>query len=198
MGQELAYDWVFDAQGNFRLLLDAMSRPGKIMPPPELKIQTPDTFPSASAMVAFALLNAETSFCCLSDHDSWNESYIKENTSAKSVDIACADFVFLNGDQPAGGIAVKTGSLIYPEEGATLVIAVEEISIWPLLNSVGLRLKGPGIKSENTLFVKGLSRNLLVEIIDKNAEFPLGVDAILCDSFGHVASLPRSCRISFD
>ena len=56
MQTELNYDTVFDAQEHFRVLLDSMSRPGKINVLPAMDILPPDGLQHAAALTGFALL----------------------------------------------------------------------------------------------------------------------------------------------
>lgn len=199
MNRELAYDDVFDAQGHFRLLLDSMARPGKINKFPDLQIACPDGFQRGIVLVAFALLNADAGFHILSGQKDEVTQYLRLNTSSNSQEISVADFIFMSGYARTDEIAkIKTGTLFYPEEGATLVIDVEMLSDAWMEHAMALTLSGPGVNGRRDLFIKGIGKSLLIEIGDRNAEFPLGVDVIFCDSLGQIAAMPRSCRVYFD
>ncbi|HXB06949.1 MAG TPA: phosphonate C-P lyase system protein PhnH, partial [Puia sp.] len=175
MQRETVYDPVFDAQGHYRLLLDAMARPGKINTLPQLPLAPPPGLSAAAALTGFALLDQNASFC-VEDGDAATVRYLVVNTSSRPEGIANADFVFAAGTSPADLIPnMKKGSLSYPDEGATLILDVEELGS-PALS---LTLSGPGIAGEKTFFVSGLNPALLEALQECNAEFPQGIDLIL-------------------
>ena len=87
----------------------------------------------------------------------------------------------------------KIGELSYPEKNATIIISVAQISASTIDDyNFQLILSGPGIKSENILFVHGLSIETIQNIVSLNTEFPLGVDILLTDAFENICSIPRS------
>src|SRR5271155_3012849 len=102
MRREVIYDEVFDAQQQFRLLLDSMARPGKINIMPDMDILPPAGLNKASAMIAFALLNTDVSFYAEGEGSDAIESYIALNTTAAQVSVGEADFIFINGLYDAG------------------------------------------------------------------------------------------------
>ena len=51
MQRETAYDQVFDAQEHYRLLLDAMARPGTIYVLPRMSMTTPPGLTGAAALM---------------------------------------------------------------------------------------------------------------------------------------------------
>jgi alpha-D-ribose 1-methylphosphonate 5-triphosphate synthase subunit PhnH len=214
MQRETTYDPVFDAQEHYRLLLDAMARPGKINTLPRLILSVPagGILKEAAALVGFALLNADVHFFVDGAGSDVATRYLLVNTSARPVSLEEADFVFASGLASAALVeAMKKGSLPYPEEGATLVLSVAalsaeasqgptEASQGPTEASPGLALtlQGPGINGKKTFFVRGLSARLLEALQQSNVEFPLGVDLILTDGDGHVACIPRSSAFRWE
>lgn len=199
MIREIAYDPVFDAQEHYRSLLDAMARPGKIRVLPQMPISVPEGFTAASALVGFALLNADTSF--YADGDETITRYLVVNTSARPVDRALADFVFADGMSPASLLTgMKTGTLPYPEEGATLILGVKVLATEPegSGDALAIRLQGPGVDGERKLFVGGLNGGLLDALRECNMEFPLGIDLVLTDPGHRIACIPRSSRVLND
>lgn len=196
MQRELTYDPVFDAQTHYRLLLDAMARPGELRRIPVLEVTPPSILRPAAALVGFALLNADVSFYAggpVAD-------YLRENTDAIVAEPMDADFLFLQGTDPAVLVdEAKIGTLPYPEGGATLVLSVDALSAGaPASRGGGLvvTLTGPGIARENTLHIAGLNADVLDSVRRQNLEFPLGVDVILADAGGNIACIPRSSRIN--
>jgi alpha-D-ribose 1-methylphosphonate 5-triphosphate synthase subunit PhnH len=193
MRREINYDEVFDAQQQFRLLLDSMAHPGRINLLPDMDIDPPSGLNKGSALIAFALLNTDVSFHASGANCEEISSYIAANTTSESVSVNDADFIFINGLHHEGILfEAKTGNLAYPEESATFVIDVEAISQQPDDNSLSLILKGPGIKTEERLFIKGIHTELLAAVKEQNTEFPLGVDLMITDRQNRVICIPRS------
>src|ERR1700761_2762076 len=95
MQTETSYDIVFDAQQHFRLLLDGMSRPGKINTFPKKAILPPDGLNQASALTGFALLNADSSYHIAGPGQASIAEYFLINTGSQQADIATAEYVFL-------------------------------------------------------------------------------------------------------
>jgi alpha-D-ribose 1-methylphosphonate 5-triphosphate synthase subunit PhnH len=210
MKRETTYDPVFDAQEHYRLLLDAMARPGKINLLPRMQLSAPEALTEAAALIGFALLNADVSFHVVDAGADVATRYLLVNTSARSVDEEEADFVFASGQAPATLIEkMKKGSLSYPEEGATLVanvaaLAAEAQGLGPAskqetpVGDLAITLKGPGVAGEKTFFVRGLNAQLLTALQQSNSEFPLGVDLILADGDGRLACIPRSNQVRWE
>ncbi len=81
------------------------------------------------------------------------------------------------------------GTLLYPDESATLVVACG------LGSGTPLQLHGPGIQTTTTLAVTGLPTHFW-QVRAERIDYPLGLDLILVD--GHqVAALPRTTGISW-
>jgi alpha-D-ribose 1-methylphosphonate 5-triphosphate synthase subunit PhnH len=198
MQHELVYDEVFDAQWHFRVIMDCMGRPGKIGNL-QRDISPPELMNKASDLVGFALLDTNASFCCIGKNKSDVESYLEINTHASKTSVDKADFIFLKGDGDQSNIhEAKIGSLSYPEDGATLVIDVNQLSNQGLNDSLFLRLNGPGVENENELYIKGIAKSLLIAIAEVNQEFPLGVDLILTDRNNNICCIPRSNQFSIE
>jgi alpha-D-ribose 1-methylphosphonate 5-triphosphate synthase subunit PhnH len=198
MHREIAYDEVFDAQRHYRILLDSMARPGKINLLPKTVSSPPGGINAASALVGFALLNADTCFCAIGPDRGKIAHYLSLNTSSRPAAHEQADFIFLPALQEGRELQeAKKGSLSYPEEGATVVADAEEISSMHLDDSVGLTLKGPGVDGERKVYVRGLHPAVLEMLQAQNIEFPLGIDAILTDKEDRIFCIPRSNRFSY-
>ena len=196
METEIVYDEVFDAQEHYRLILDSMARPGKINTLPPLNINEPMDINNASALIAFALLNTDASFCAPEDETVSN--FIKLHTSAKVAEMENADLVFVSGLRDDDFISsLKTGTLPYPENSATVIADVTRISAAAMSNCLQLTLKGPGVKDTATVYVAGLSTVLLDDLKEQNLEFPLGIDLMLTDSHNQMICIPRSNDFSY-
>jgi alpha-D-ribose 1-methylphosphonate 5-triphosphate synthase subunit PhnH len=195
MKREVNYDEVFDAQQQFRIILDSMSRPGKINLMPQMDIEPPADINNASVLIGFALLNADASFFVASDNSAAITPYIALNTTAQPKPVNEADFIFMDGFNDEALIAdAKTGTLSYPEDSATIIISVDEIDEDALAGTVKLTLKGPGVETEKKVSLNGLNPEILNAIKEQNLEFPLGIDVMLTDKSNRILCIPRSNR----
>lgn len=202
LARETAYDEVFDAQRHYRVLLDCMARPGKVGRLERVALDPPAGLHPATALVAFGLLDADTSFAvepATVDH----AAYLAANTNAHRTEVPEAQFLFTNGEAPAEVLdGANCGSLLYPDTAATVLLQIVEASVEPLTGGLKLELQGPGIPGTRTIFVRGLSEDMLLALQARNAEFPLGLDAIL--TFNGAAgepclmALPRTTRVAWE
>jgi alpha-D-ribose 1-methylphosphonate 5-triphosphate synthase subunit PhnH len=198
MQTELNYDIVFDAQEHFRLLLDSMSRPGKINAFPPVDILPPDGLSHAAALTGFALLNPDATYFIAGENQEAIGEYLLINTASQQAEISIADYVFI----PAGYFGedlyqARTGTPTYPEDSATFIVDCELISAQPHSQSLKLTLRGPGVNGEAEVFVSGLNASLLEFVKEQNAEYPLGLDLIIVDNYNNVIGIPRSNKFSF-
>jgi alpha-D-ribose 1-methylphosphonate 5-triphosphate synthase subunit PhnH len=196
MKKEIFFEEVFDAQEQFRIVLDAMAHPGIIYNLKDFDFEAPLYISNASAVIAFALLNADTSFHATGDfHIS---QYIALNTGAIEETYEKADFVFIKGSENAEVLfKLKHGNLSYPEDSATLLIDVDEISNSYFEKSIQIIFRGPGVEFENRGFFGGLNIEILETVKEINFEFPLGIDLIFCDKNNQIVGLPRSNNFDF-
>ena len=201
MQREIQYDEIFDAQEHYRLVLDSMARPGKINVMPQLELTQPLGIPAAGALVGFALLNSDVSYCVEGSMAEEVSRYLLINTSARPVAKEEADFIFLDGSVPAEVLSgLKVGTLPYPEGGATVIVAVEQLAgegeqLAAAGEGVQLLLKGPGVAGEKKLCVNGPGVPFFETLAAINGEFPLGIDLILTDRRQQVACIPRSTKV---
>lgn len=198
MIKEVSFDPIFDAQQAFRVLLDAFSHPGTLYSFENYELSQPKELATSNAIIALSLFDNNISFHSDSFYSETVEKYIHLNTSAKIEKIQVADYVFLDGkDSITTQIqACKNGELSYPEKNATLIISVEQLSAMPIANfDCHLTLSGPGIQTEQNVFVKGLAIQNIQTLQIVNAEFPLGVDILLTDTFENICAIPRSIAL---
>jgi alpha-D-ribose 1-methylphosphonate 5-triphosphate synthase subunit PhnH len=198
MQTELNYDIVFDAQEHFRLLLDSMSRPGKINTFPPVELLPPDGLNHGAALTGLALLNPDATYFIGGNNAEQIAEYLLVNTASQRAEISKADYVFI----PQGYFdetlsAARTGIPTYPEDSATFIVGCELISERPHGNSLQIILKGPGVNGESAVFVSGISSDLLDFVKEQNSEYPLGLDLIITDSYNNVIGIPRSNKFSY-
>lgn len=180
-------------QRNFRVLLSAMSRPGKLRRLETLELS------SAVMAVAECLLDHEVSFCLVGgERAEERQAEIVRETGSRPAGLPEADFVFVCGGAGAGMplAAAKRGRPESPEEAATLVVSLDDPVADPS-ERPRFRLKGPGIPEAEGIApeMPGIPPALLRELARFNADFPLGVDSIFIRPNGDVMCLPRSTEI---
>ncbi len=197
--REANYKEVFDAQMHFRSLLDAMARPGKIVTLQAIDIAVPTGMNRATAYACLALLNGDTSYF-LTKGSNRIEEYLSVNTGCLPSELGEADFVLAQGsDDPDFVRFVKEGILTYPETGSSIIVEVELVDDSLADDALQIRLTGPGVRNERMIWVKGLEASWIDALMEKNSEFPLGVDTYL--SFSDetdepcICCLPRSTKI---
>jgi len=198
MQTELNYDIVFDAQEHFRLLLDSMSRPGKINTFPPVELSLPVGLNQGAALTGLALLNPDATYFISGNNAEEIAEYLLVNTASQQAEISKADYVFI----PQGYFddtlsEARTGISTYPENSATFIVGCELISERPHGNSFQITLSGPGVNGEAAVFVSGISSDLLDFVKEQNSEYPLGLDLIITDGYNNVIGLPRSNKFSF-
>lgn len=168
-------------QQHFRLLLEAMARPGKC----QTLIDVPDNGPSVLAILA-TVLDAEVSLAdphALLNNADWPMLQTKSATAEQ------ADYVLCDGTRTPDFVP-KLGSLHSPELSATLILMVEELG----QGNTHLNLSGPGIAESQTLLIKGLDNQWLALREDWVCAFPIGVDFILVAG-KQIAALPRTTKV---
>lgn len=176
---------------SFRLLMDAMSRPGSIM---DLPVETS----SVGAMNPGASLTALT----LCDHETpvWLSpelrgepeiDFLRFQTGCPITDRKeDAMFAFFGREPEASELeGFSAGIPAYPDRSVTLVIQIEALS-----DDGPLTLRGPGIRSTHRLGVNGLGENFWQWWGVNASRFPLGMDVILAGQ-RQLAALPRSLKI---
>lgn len=170
-------------QRTFRLLLDAMARPGT------LADLTPWTGGRAAHLAVLATLcDGEVSLADpdgLVDMDAWRFLECRRGVADN------ARFIVAQGSSaPPQDLAPMLGTLATPELGATLVLAVTG------LGQLGLRahLSGPGIAGTADVRLGTLHGAWLERRGEWNRFFPMGVDIVLADRH-RIMALPRTTRI---
>lgn len=187
---------VHDSQQVFRIVLEALSRPGRVLSVPVLPPQEvlPQGLPSVLAALALTL--------CDSDTPLWLAPALNTEPVRQWLRFSCscpltnepnaAAFALI--DTPAGLPALHTfaqGEAAYPDRSTTLMVA--GLSFSPQCQ--GFSLRGPGIKDSQHLPCHGLPADFAEEWASNTAVYPLGVDILLCAET-QLAGLPRTSRMS--
>lgn len=191
------HDPVHDAQGVFRDVLRAMSRPGEVRET-AIQIDPPTPLIPAAAAVCLALLDFETPLWIDGggrDTDA-AASFLAFHTGApRAAGSDQADFVLIaDGATLCALDAFRQGTDEAPEGSATVIVQVADLAAASPGAAGAWRLTGPGIDGAVGLRVAGLPDGI-VEQLARNADrFPRGVDLILCAG-RHLAALPRTTRV---
>lgn len=179
-------DPVADSQSAFRAVLDALSRPGSVMPAGDGLAPPAPLLPAAAAML-LTLVDAETTLWidpALADVAPW----IAFHCGAPVVsDITQARFI-LAASLPELA-TLEAGSHDGPEDSSTVILQLAALEGGP-----ALRLSGPGLAAPTGFAPAGLPADFVAQWARNHAAFPRGVDLVLCAP-ATVAALPRSVRI---
>ena len=197
-------DPVHGAQQTFRVLLDAMSEPGRLhalhdaatdgLAPDDAEMRPPLGIALAAALLT--LLDADTPVHlagALGNDDA--RAWLRFHTGARDVPATAGMTAALARDVDATlWNALDLGTDDAPQSGATLFVEVDALSERPLAGAIALTLRGAGIASSRNLAVAGLPAAFWQWRIALQAELPRGVDLVLvCGE--QVAAIPRSTRI---
>jgi alpha-D-ribose 1-methylphosphonate 5-triphosphate synthase subunit PhnH len=184
-------DPTLDSQRIFRSLLEALSRPGRIVDVP-VAIQPPVPLDPATAAMCLTLLDFDTPLW-LDDASARPEvvDWLKFHCSMPlATEPGAAQFALVTDAERMPGLdAFDAGTAEHPERSATLILQVRA-----LIGGTGRGLAGPGIAGEVRLDVAGVPAPFWTWASDNHGHFPRGVDVVL--SAGQViAALPRSTRV---
>lgn len=176
--------WHADTQqSNFRQILEAMARPGHRYP-----LLTPQSEMHAVLGVLATLLDGEVS---LADVNTLLKPAEWPLLQARSANAEQADYILADSGS-APNFQPKLGNLANPEQSATIILKVAQLS--ETQGATALSLRGPGIATQAALGIDGLHPDWLVQREDWICAFPLGVDLILVDD-DQVAALPRTTQL---
>jgi alpha-D-ribose 1-methylphosphonate 5-triphosphate synthase subunit PhnH len=179
-------DPVLDAQSAFRAVLEAMSRPGRIVAIPRPPEPPAPLLPAAGALL-LALADADTPVW--SDAGADVAAWLGFHAGCPLVPNAgAARFVLATGTAPALE-ALDAGTEEEPQLSATLILQVAALEV-----AGGWRLTGPGIEHEHRLRIDGVPENFVGQWRAQRKRFPRGVDVILCAGT-RIAALPRGIDI---
>ncbi|WP_230533782.1 phosphonate C-P lyase system protein PhnH [Microvirga roseola] len=181
---------VFQSQAVFRLVMNAMAKPGRIV---DLGHAVQPPSPLEPAAAAFLATHADY------DTPVWFEdsgadaaaSWLTFHTGAAvTKDPATATFAALSKDSPVSGWQnFAMGCLSYPDQSATLLLPVES-----LRDGTPLTIRGPGIETVSVIAPRGLPDGFTETMASNAAGYPLGFDLLLI-SGSELLALPRTTRL---
>jgi alpha-D-ribose 1-methylphosphonate 5-triphosphate synthase subunit PhnH len=183
---------VLAAQATFRIVMDAMARPGSVR---QLAgIAAPAPLSATAAAIALTVLDYETPFWLDAPLAAASEvtRFISFHTGARlTADPASAAFAFVADPEAAPPLAsFAQGSLEYPDRSTTLVLQVAGFA-----EGHSMVLRGPGIAGERRLAAAPLPTDFLAQLADNRARFPRGIDILLA-SADRITGLPRSLHVA--
>lgn len=186
-------DPVFASQRVFDAAMNALARPGTILP---IGADAGPPAPLTPELGALALT--------LCDHDSpvWLDAtlsavpavteWLRFHTGAPVVAAPGEAMFALIADAGAmprlDGFA--QGVAEYPDRSTTLIVAIGSLE-----GGAALTLRGPGIENTARFAPSDLPTDFHAQWTENRARFPLGVDMIFVAQ-GQVAGLPRTSRIA--
>jgi alpha-D-ribose 1-methylphosphonate 5-triphosphate synthase subunit PhnH len=181
-------DPVLDSQRIFRIVLDAMAHPGRVLTLPTLR-EHPSPLTAGTAAVCLALLDFETPLWL--DRQAATAEVIEYLRFHCGVPVVAtpeaAVFALVTDAENMPSLdAFASGSDEYPDRSTTLIVQVRALQ-----PGAGRRMTGPGIDGEARLVVEGLPERFWPMWLKNNTYFPCGVDAILTAGV-QVAALPRT------
>ena len=184
-------DPVFQSQGAFRALLDALSEPGT---PQAVAggIAPPNGLHSATATTLLTLADYETPI--------WLPPALRDGAAGAWLRFHCgatlvsepdqAAFAVIEGADPAPLLsAFNPGNDQFPDRSTTIIVQCAALD-----GGAAVTLTGPGILGSREIAPAGLRPGFWAEVGANNAAYPLGVDLLLSHGDA-VLGLPRSTQI---
>ena len=184
-------DPVHDAQVCFRALLDAMAHPGRIVALAAAPVEMPPTLGPAAAAVALTLCDNDTPVWLSASLDPVRAYLTFHCAATFASHPAEARFAFFGdpGELPElDRFALGTDE--YPDRSATLIIQVPSLTA-----GSGRLLRGPGIRGEARLDVRGLPDRFWAKRAALAELFPCGLDMLFAAG-RELAALPRSITVT--
>jgi len=180
---------VDQAQSIFRDVLEAISRPGRILKP-DTTIEAPAGLHATTASVLLALADYSTPVWLPIDMEE-ADTWLKFHCAAPSTN-NCEEAAFAVVSQMSEAPSLEAfnaGDEQFPDRSTTVILQTSHLS-----TEKGARLSGPGIKGSTPLELSCLPVSWLAERKNLHDLYPLGIDLIITTPDKMVA-LPRSTRI---
>ena len=189
-------DPVHHAQQVFRLVLDAMARPGRVMALDPKVVTPPAGLGAAAAAVLLTVADADVRVWLHTTCDAGPlAAWLRFHTGARVVASASeADWLVLPATEANAAVwsLAHAGTDEAPHTAATVLVDAPAFDHGPRLT-----LRGPGIEHTHTLQVGGVDTGFWLDRIAREPDFPRGADLVV--TAGHrVAALPRSTRITLE
>jgi alpha-D-ribose 1-methylphosphonate 5-triphosphate synthase subunit PhnH len=187
-------DIIHNSQGVFRSLLDALSRPGKIVSidavVPVIASEHEPHVPLAAYAALLALADYSTPVLLQHPNRSLSDALRFHTGAPVTDDCSEAVFAYLDdaGSMPSIG-EFSLGEPETPETAAMLFIRVDSLT-----GGAPATWRGPGIRDAQTVCVEGVPGSFWRERAQLASDFPCGVDCYFVHG-GSVIGLPRTTRV---
>ncbi|WP_119274612.1 phosphonate C-P lyase system protein PhnH [Taklimakanibacter deserti] len=184
-------DQALDSARAFRLMLDAMARPGLIVPM-QAGLDAPSPLLPTAATICLTLCDYDTPLWLDEAYRTPQVlDYLRFHSGAPIVEeISAASFLLCSEATAALALAsANRGTAEYPDISATLIVQLASFT-----SDERLILNGPGIDGMREFGALGLEQGFWDLMEDNHALFPLGSDVFFATS-REIAALPRSTRI---
>jgi alpha-D-ribose 1-methylphosphonate 5-triphosphate synthase subunit PhnH len=180
------------SQRVFRVLLDALSRPGTVHDlPAGLVDPVIGGGAPAAVLVPLALADLEVTLAVLATPGPDRAAALATATGARTAPAEAADLVLaLRPPRPDEVRGLRRGTPDRPDLACRLVLACAGFD-----GGAHLELTGPGVDGTARLAVDGVPVEALEALVAVNRRYPVGVDTFLVDPAGRVAGLPRSTAV---
>jgi len=186
-----SFDTVFDSQKVYRLMLEAMSNPTRIV---DIKNQADKLFGNYPELlvVAMTLLDNEISFYACENHQLSDE--IASLTLAKKEGIELADYIFIcdPNDIKKAIENVKSGTLADPHKSAIVIIRDNSIP------ACYVTFCGPGIDGRSTIQISQIVKDTIIFRDMQNYEYPQGIDLLVISESGKLFAIPRLVQMEIE
>lgn len=180
---------VFDSQYCFRLILDAMAKPGTKQDF-NLSMTSPQNIYSSTAAAILTLLDPDTPFFMCNENreiQQWIRFHCGARPSESKKE---SEFAVVLNNESLDIQEFSFGTFVRPDLSTTFIIQTDKIL--ESQKKETLTLNGPGIKDSRYIDIEGIDLNILRE--RKSFVFPTGADFILTDKDGFLA-IPRTTII---
>ncbi len=175
----------------FRVILDAMARPGKIS---QLPLVIDDSEPAfATSMTALLSLGDHLTsiYLAVEFRRPEIERLLRFHTGSQLVqDRSLCDFAVLTATEAESGLELwKRGNPEYPDQSATIIIQTTSLT-----QGHAVEFSGPGIQSTATVRIANITPSFWKARAEVNAVTPLGIDMIFV-SPREILGCPRSTHV---
>ncbi len=183
-------DPAHDAQQLFRAILDATSRPGRIVLLPIAPVG-PGTISRAAAAYLLTLADRDTPIWLASAFDrSELRQFLRFHAGTPIVATrGQASFGVVAGGMVQALDGFNLGTDAYPDRSATVVIEVPDLRGGPARH-----WHGPGIADRASVAIAGLADDFWQEWAANHSLFPCGVDVVFAAG-SELCALPRSIAV---
>jgi alpha-D-ribose 1-methylphosphonate 5-triphosphate synthase subunit PhnH len=182
------FDDVFDSQSVFRLVLEAMSNPSRIV---NINKYADKLFGENKSMLALGMTLLDTNVSFNTCENPVLSDDLFSLTFSRRDKVSNADFIFICNPSFLPDVIAnsKCGTLADPHKSATLIVRNIGKEIY------NIDFCGPGINGKISVMVSEVVKNALAFRDRQSYEYPQGIDFIFTDETGQFFAIPRSTHM---